>query len=122
MTVASQPWNKMLPVLIALVILPYHELYAQAQATPVGVDEVRSEPMSQTIPVLGRFVAPQSGVVAARSPGPVARLRVNVGDHVERGDILVELDMVLVQVTLELLVVVVALMLPERMGDQLDQQ
>jgi RND family efflux transporter MFP subunit len=48
--------------------------------------------MSQTIPVLGRFVASQSGVVAARSPGPVALLRVNVGDHVERGDILVELN------------------------------
>ena len=37
-------------------------------------------------------------------------------------DILVELDMVFLRVTLDLLEVVVVLMLPERMGDQLDQQ
>ena len=66
--------------------------YAQAPATPVGVDAVKTVPMSQTVPVVGRFVSPQSGAVAARSPGPVAKLIVNVGDHVEQGDIIAELD------------------------------
>ena len=37
-------------------------------------------------------------------------------------DILVELDMVLLRITLDLVEVVVVLMLPDRMGDQLDQQ
>ena len=66
--------------------------FAQLPATPVGVDAVRTEPMSQTIPVLGRFVSPQSGPVAARTGGPVARLTVDIGDHVERGDVIAELD------------------------------
>ena len=59
---------------------------------PVGVDEVRLEPVAQTVPGLGRFVAPQSGVVAARAAGPVAELKVSVGDHVERGAVLAELN------------------------------
>ncbi len=65
---------------------------AQPQATRVGVDAVRIEPMSQTVPVIGRFTAVQSGVVAARTEGPVIRLAVNVGDHIQQGDVIAELD------------------------------
>ncbi len=53
----------------------------------VAIDEVRQMPLSQTVPVIGRLVARQSGVVAARTRGPVAEIRVNVGDRVENGDI-----------------------------------
>ncbi len=58
----------------------------------VGVDAVRQENMSQTVPVLGRLVARQSGVVAARIAGPVAQVRVQVGDRVRLNDPLVLLD------------------------------
>ena len=57
-------------------------------ATPVGVDEVRSEPLSQTVPVIGRLVARQTGVVAARARGPVAEIRVDVGDRVDKGAVI----------------------------------
>lgn len=57
-------------------------------ATPVGVDEVRVEPLSQTVPVIGRLVARRAGVVAARTGGPVAEIKVDVGDRVEKGDII----------------------------------
>ncbi len=67
-------------------------LAAQEQPTPVKVDAVRTQSMSQTVPVLGRLVALQSGVVAARTEGPVAELRVQVGDHVEQGQTLALLD------------------------------
>lgn len=73
-------------------LLAIAQVFAQPRATPVGVDAVRMEPMSQTVPVIGRFVALQSGEVAARTAGPVAKVHVNVGDHVEKGDLLVELD------------------------------
>ncbi len=36
------------------------------QSAAVGVDEVRLEPLVQTVPVIGRLVAKQSGIVAAR--------------------------------------------------------
>ena len=65
---------------------------AQTAATPVGVDTVVLEEMRQTNPVIGRLVALQSGVVAARTGGPVAEVRVEVGDRVEEGDVLVVLD------------------------------
>ena len=62
------------------------------QAAAVGVDEVRMEPLSQTVPVIGRLVARQSGIVAARIGGPVADMRVSVGDRVQEGDVLAILD------------------------------
>ena len=54
-------------------------------ATKVGVDLVRRETVSQTFAVIGRLVARQAGVVAARVAGPVEALRVDVGDHVKQG-------------------------------------
>ena len=95
-TLVRKSWREKSKSVIALLLVSlaaaFCEANAQQRATPVGVDEVRSEPMSQTIPILGRFVSPQSGVIAARSPGPVALLHVQVGDHVDQGDVLVELD------------------------------
>ena len=54
----------------------------------VGTDAVISEPINQTVPVIGRFVARQAGVVAARINGPVAKIRAEVGDRVKAGDII----------------------------------
>jgi RND family efflux transporter MFP subunit len=67
---------------------------ARAQNGPakVEVDVVRTEPLSQTMPVLGRIVTRQQGPVAARVAGLVDYVAVEVGDRVERGDALVWLD------------------------------
>jgi RND family efflux transporter MFP subunit len=62
------------------------------QSASVGVDEVRLEPLVQTVPVIGRLVAKQSGIVAAQIGGPVADMRVSVGDRVKEGDVLAILD------------------------------
>jgi RND family efflux transporter MFP subunit len=56
--------------------------------TFVQVDEVRTAPMVQTIPLVGRLIAVRSGMVAARLDAPVAQMRVDVGDHVKKGDVL----------------------------------
>lgn len=58
----------------------------------VVVDMVIDEPLSQTVPVLGRIVASEFGPVAARISGPVNEMRVDVGDRVKRGAILAVLD------------------------------
>lgn len=63
--------------------------HAQAPASPVGVDDVVVEPLAQTVPVLGRIVSVQRGTVAAQTRGPVEEVRVNVGDRVREGDIIV---------------------------------
>lgn len=54
----------------------------------VHVDTVRIEPMLQTMPVIGRMVAVRAGAVAARINAPVAEMKVDVGDRVQKGDIL----------------------------------
>ncbi len=61
------------------------------QATAVSVDAVRSEVLGETTPVIGRLVARQSGVVAARTRGAVDDVLVDVGDRVNKGDIIVVL-------------------------------
>lgn len=63
-----------------------------SQATVVGVDAVRAEPLTQTVPVIGRLVARRSGNVAAQAPGAVEKIHAEVGDHVKKGDVLAELD------------------------------
>jgi RND family efflux transporter MFP subunit len=75
----------------ALLGAPWSVSPAGAQDPPpafVKVDAVRQEPMSQTIRVIGRLVAVQTGLVAARVAGPVADVLVDVGDRVEAGDVL----------------------------------
>lgn len=76
--------------MLACGLLAAGEVGAQ-RATVVGVDEVRSEQVSQTYPVIGRMVARQSGDVAARVSGPVADVAVSVGDQVNKGDIIATL-------------------------------
>ena len=59
----------------------------------VAVDLVISEPLSQTVPVLGRVISDQYGPVSARIRGPVNKILVDVGDRVERGTIIALLDL-----------------------------
>ena len=83
------------PVLGLLVTatlwLTPHPGAAQQDATPVGVDKVLLEPQAQTMPVIGRFVAPGSGIVATRIAERVTEMTVRVGDRVRRGDVLAKL-------------------------------
>ncbi|MEO3429073.1 efflux RND transporter periplasmic adaptor subunit [Pelagibius sp. CAU 1746] len=65
---------------------------AQQDVARVRVDAVRSEPLSQTVPVIGRLVARQAGSVAARISGPILEFRVEVGDRVTAGDVIAVLD------------------------------
>ena len=57
------------------------------RVTRVVIDTVRREPMRQTIPILGRFVARQTGPVAARVAGSIGEFRVDVGNRVSEGDV-----------------------------------
>ncbi len=79
-------------VLAALVLLHAAPTVAQGRAAQVEVDAVIEEPLRQTMPVIGRFVARQAGPVAALVSGPVEEILVDVGDRVAKGDVLVRLS------------------------------
>jgi len=78
-------------LMIGLSAMPLAAI-AQGRPQMVQVDPVVQEPLTQTSPVIGRFVARQRGVVAALTRGPVSKVLVEVGDRVKKGDVLVELD------------------------------
>jgi RND family efflux transporter MFP subunit len=64
---------------------------AQEQSL-VRVDAVRTEPLSQTVQVIGRLVARQAGEVSARIEGPVETFYVDVGDRVRKGAAIADLN------------------------------
>lgn len=66
--------------------------YAQGRATRVSVDVVTTAPIVQTVDVLGRLVSRQGGVVAAQVAGPIVALTAQVGDAVEKGDTIAEIN------------------------------
>ncbi|MGB0670143.1 MAG: efflux RND transporter periplasmic adaptor subunit [Rhodospirillales bacterium] len=78
-------------VALTLASVLIHSPVTAQQASPVGVDAVRSEPLSQTVPVIGRLVALRSGDVSARIGGAVERVAVDVGDRVTAGDVVASL-------------------------------
>ena len=61
-------------------------------AAPVGIDRVRVEILSETMPVIGRLVAAESGIVASRIAERVAEVVIRLGDRVERGAVLARLS------------------------------
>ncbi len=80
---------------MALALLPMTTGTAVAQdarATIVGVDEVRSEPLSQTIPIIGRVVSVRDGRIAAQVAGAVKAVHIQVGERVKKGQLIAELD------------------------------
>lgn len=58
----------------------------------VGVDAVISEPLRQTVPIIGRFVTRRSGQVASRVAAIVNSIPVEVGDRVEAGQVITVLN------------------------------
>ncbi|MAI14068.1 MAG: hypothetical protein CMM15_08630, partial [Rhodospirillaceae bacterium] len=65
---------------------------AEQRSSPVFTDRVILEPMSQTMPVLGRVVTNQSGIVATRIAERIEKLEVRIGDRVKKGAILARLS------------------------------
>ena len=78
-------------ILVLLAALAGTPALAQSGVAPVVVDAVRVEPFAQTAPLLGRFVATREGAVASRIGGTLDDLLVQVGDRVERGQVLARL-------------------------------
>ena len=76
---------------VALGLLVCAGASAQRAAT-VQVDEVVREALTQTIPILGRLVTNDQGVVAATVAGPVTTVHVRVGDRIEAGALIAELN------------------------------
>lgn len=81
-----------LPIAAFMLTVASDPASAQRGPTSVVVDEVRVEPMAQTMSVVGRVVPRQSGVLAGRLAERVDAVVVQVGDRVAQGDVLARLS------------------------------
>jgi RND family efflux transporter MFP subunit len=78
---------------------------AMAQDPPamlVRVEKVRTEPLTQTVPIIGRLVSLRMGDIAARISGPVEGIQVEVGDRVTKGQVIAVLDAEILQAELKM--------------------
>lgn len=94
LTVLTSLRSGLVPALLLFVFLTAAPMAVQAQgrASPVEVDEVREEPLTQTAPATGRFVAIELGPVATRVAERVESVAVRAGDRVAEGDVLARLS------------------------------
>ena len=58
----------------------------------VELGDVVRENLIQTVPITGRLVAKQRGTIASRIAGRIATVLVDVGDRVEKGQVLAEIE------------------------------
>lgn len=84
-------WLGLVLGLMAALAAP-GQVSAQQGGALVRVDRVVSQPLSQTVPVLGRLVPRQAGLVSAQVEAAVASFQVEVGDRVTAGQVLAVLD------------------------------
>ena len=88
---AGRAYLLALACLLAILAFAHAPAFAQ-QPSLVRVEEARYEPLTQTVPVIGRLISLQTGDVAARVAGPVENMLVRVGDRVTKGQIVAVLD------------------------------
>ena len=79
-------------VLITWVAAPGPAMAQDPEAMLVRVEKVRTEPFTQTVPIVGRLVSLRMGDIAARISAPVESIRVEVGDRVTKGQVMAVLD------------------------------
>lgn len=78
--------------LICAAMLGGADVSAQGRPAGVVTDIVRTESVSETVPVFGELVAGRESRVAARIAGVADVVSVKTGDRVAQGDILAEID------------------------------
>lgn len=70
-------------------------------AMPVKVEQVREEQIRRAIDVVGTLAAEDEVTISAEAEGRVERLRADLGDRVQAGQILLELDLEKAQYNLD---------------------
>lgn len=77
---------------VAVAMLTCAAAAALADAVPVQVVTPRQLTLSRELPLTGTLTAERNARLSPRVDGLVSALRVDAGDRVERGDVLLQLD------------------------------
>lgn len=88
--------------LFFLPVLSGNHAYAAAARVPLIVtDEARAAEVVQQVPLTGTVTSPKIARISAQVSGQVKSLKVEAGDKIMTGDVLLELDSALEMLTLE---------------------
>ena len=79
--------SKIIILLFFFLLLFSNKSYSQS-STPVETDYVVSQPLNQSVPVLGRLISLREAKVPATVQGKIEQIFVEVGDKVEKKQIL----------------------------------
>lgn len=83
------------------LVLSWTAVAATQAQMQVRVAPVRLAPILQQLPLAGTVTSPRRSDVAPQESGLVQRIAVDEGDHVETGEILLELDTELIRLELK---------------------
>jgi len=89
---SAGPWILRITLIVAAIVAAGYFLRDPIFGMPVDVHEVTSGDLVQTVVASGRVTTPQRVSVAAVVTEAVARIPVEEGQKVRRGDVLIELD------------------------------
>lgn len=79
-------------LLLAMLVALPQTLAAQGGPAAVGVQEVETRVLSETVPVFAEVSTSREGSIAGRIAGNIERVNVLAGDRVQEGDVMVELS------------------------------
>ena len=84
--------RKIIILFFSFLLLFSNKSYSQS-STPVETDYVVSQPLNQTVPVLGRLISLREAKVPAAVQGKIDKIFVEVGDKVEKKQVLAVIDL-----------------------------
>lgn len=89
-------------VVFSITILYATNSIAASPKTPlVVVDEVRTETVVKQVPLTGTVTSPKVGRLSSQVSGQVKAVNVDVGHHIKKDDVLLQLDREIEQLTLQ---------------------
>ena len=88
------------PVWLFLLLL-HHPLLAQERAQPVSTTTAWQDTVAEQVTLTGSVTSPRSSSISSKVEGYVDILEVEVGDTVEQGDVILELDRRLAEIELQ---------------------
>lgn len=83
--------------LVGVLLIAVSVFTSRESGIPVEVEEVGARDLTSIVSASGTLQAKQSVSISATTPGEVVRIGVKEGDHVQRGDFLLQLDPVIAE-------------------------
>lgn len=93
----SKNWMIAGGALVGVLLIAVSVFTSRESGIPVEVEEVRARDLTSIVSASGTLQAKQSVSISATTPGEVVRIGIKEGDHVQRGDFLLQLDPVIAE-------------------------